>query len=318
MYGFHHQYYQPFHNQQTHPQQFHSQQQFYQQQQPPQQNVTNQNSKNSSEENNKDQYIVDGKIIWANINKDLSFANYPLITKELLAKEFPVLVHFLNNVPLELYSVRELMKKVPTTPPPQSKKSLSQKIQDNNLKATELVTYEEQQDNRKNILHSIFFKHRPLISAEEIMNIRREQNIQIQPINSYDLAYIQLSGRISDETWEILHDLGSTKLRLRFFLIKDPLTSDNTTSTTITQDSSNQVSMTTSNKHGVFDTVEQAKIALDNLIECQQCVFTDNKTGVILNRFVTAKGDFNADIYKFLSTYSSRAQVSTYMFIALK
>ena len=90
--------------------------------------------------------------------------------------------------------------------------------------------------------------------------------------------------------------------------MKDPLTSDNSTSTTITQENSNSVSMTTSNKYNTFETVEQAKLALYDLIQCQQCVFSDNKTGVILNRFITAKGDFNADIYKFLSTYSSKAQ----------
>ena len=258
-----------------------------------------------------DSYVKDNKILWRLVKQDIPLGFYPRITKDMLVEQFPQLKFFLSSASLDLFSLNDLKAKVPTAPQPIAKQTVEQRLLANNEKATELVQFEakENKDNRSDILHPITFKHSPLISASDLMDRRRKANIKIPPINSYDLSHIGYSGRISNETWLRLHDLGCQTLRLKHFKRKE-IFKQQTLRTEIcqNQEDKNSVFVKTSDDSEGFDNVSQVKVALSALVECQQAVFPHNKSGKVLEHFITDKGDFQFVVYKQIQAHSQKAQ----------
>ena len=253
-------------------------------------------------------YTLNGEIIWRAINQDKQLENYPLITKEILSKKFTNLTHFFQNKPFQLYSLKEIKHyayKASDSP----RLPLNQQIEENNSKAMQDVEYEKFVDNRMDKLHPLVFKHAPLCPFNDLINMVRQSKLPITPITIFDLSHIRWSGKISNETWIKLHDLGCRDLRLKMFFSKDPMLHNINKVLKLSSDQDGQsLNVEQKNSSDDFDSVTQTKVALNVLSEAQQSVFTFNKTGAMINFFITSKGDFHQHVFNKLQNYSDRAQ----------
>ena len=241
-------------------------------------------------------YTKNQEIIWAQVNQDMPLQAYPMITVEVLKKEFPSLANFLDNNQIQIYTLRDIKQQSLRQANNPTKLPTNQRFQENLRLATLDKNVPECIDNRMDKLHPITFTHAPLKPAKDILDERRKMNLDIKPINAYDLSHIKWSGKLADEHWEMLHDLSNKKLKLKFFFQKDQISSEIDKALKISRHDNKSLSITEETTLDSFDSVAQTKTALKVLIECQQSIFPLNKSAAILDYFITQKGDFAHDV----------------------
>ena len=250
------------------------------------------------------------EINWLAVQQHIPLQCYPRITKEILATKFTNLKDFLDSVPIGFYTIQDLKQRMfKSSAPAYSKNSISNKIKENNEKAKNDKDYPAQTDNRCDKLHSVTFCHAPLVPAKDILKLRKSKNIPITPISNYDLSHIKWTGKISDDVWAKLHDLSSKDLKLKFFFSKDPILQTSTRKIKISPDeNSDSFEVEQKQSSETFDSISQVRSALRVLIEAQQAIFPLNKSSVIIDKFITDKGDFQRDLRDRLQITSTLAQ----------
>ena len=112
---------------------------------------------------------------------------------------------------------------------------------------------------------------------------------------------------MDDDTWQKLHDLGSEDLQLKSFNKKED-SGIQQLCTTFTQVAQNSFSSEVSSKNDNFKNVDQVKLAITHLIECQQAIWPENKSIVILNYFFQRRSNLAGDVFQKLGTNSDKVQ----------
>ena len=253
-------------------------------------------------------YMKNGKVVWAAVNHDSPLEIYPEITKEILKESFPEMSQFFDSHNIHMYTFKEIKSQSFKQASNPAKTSSNEKFNENFQKATIDKTIDAAVDNRKDKLHPITFTHAPFRPAQELMDERRQLGINPKPMNAYDLTHIKYSGKLSNSTWEKLHDLGHKDLKLNSFFIKDEIINVIDKSIRISREDKNSLSIEEHTTIKDFDSVAQVKTALLVLIECQQAIFPYNKSSVVLNMFITSKSDFQIDVETKLGIKSELAQ----------
>ena len=247
-----------------------------------------------------------GEINWFAVNQNIPLQCYPKITKNILSMKFTDMKEFFDTKPFEFYTLQDLKMQQPIVPV-QVKTSAQNRIKQNNTNATRDQEFPAQTDNRSTKLHDITFCHAPLVPAKQLIKQRKSKCLPITPISNYDLSHIKFSGKISDDVWCKLHDLECKELRLKHFYSKDPILQSNTTKLHITSGKSNSFDIEQKQSLETFDSIHQTKSALKVLIEAQQAVWPLNKSMVIVDIFITNKGDFCRDLKERLNITSPLA-----------
>ena len=112
----------------------------------------------------------------------------------MLCIKFPDLEYFIKKNAIEMFTLAQLMDKIPTLPPSAPNLSKKQHIFENNKKATESRTFHECQDNRQDTLHPSFFMHRPIMPHYALMDMYRKQDFKPKTITNHDLSHIRYTG----------------------------------------------------------------------------------------------------------------------------